>query len=51
MKRPPPLPYPTLTYDVTAVAQDGDRFVVRGEDVYVNVCELAGKVGVELEDE
>ncbi len=28
----------------------GETFVVRADDLYVAVCELAGRVGIELED-
>ena len=36
---------------VTAVAYGGgERFVVRGADLYEAVVELAGQVGIELED-
>ena len=41
---------PTLTYDVTAVADDGERYVVRDGDVHEAVFELAGKVGIDLAD-
>ncbi len=38
-------------YDVTAVAdRDSERFIVRGADLYESVVELAGQVGIELED-
>ena len=30
--------------------QTGERFVVRGEDLYATVVELAGQVGIGLED-
>ena len=30
--------------------QTGERFVVRGEDLYLTVVELAGQVGLELEE-
>ena len=33
---------------MTAVAESGERFVVRGQDVCEAVCELADKVGMEL---
>ena len=35
---------------VTAVAADGERFVVRGPDLYLMVVELAQQVGIDLED-
>ncbi len=41
---------PALTYDVMAVAESGERYVVRGEDIHEAVCELAGQVGIELAD-
>ncbi len=38
-------------YVVTAVAhRGGERFVVRGVDLYEAVVELAGQIGIELED-
>ena len=38
-------------YVVTAVAhRGGERFVVRGADLYEAGVELAGQVGIELED-
>ena len=39
-----------LTYDVAAMAESGERYVVRGGDVHGVVCELAGQVGIELPD-
>ena len=30
--------------------QTGEQFVVRGDDLYATVVELAGQVGIELED-
>lgn len=38
------------TYAVTAVAADGERFVVRRADFYLVVIELAQHVGIDLED-
>ena len=40
----------TLTYDVTAIAEIGQRYVVRGGDVHEAICELAGQVGIDLAD-
>ena len=34
----------------TVNEQTGERFVVRGEDLYATVVELAGQVGIDLED-
>ncbi len=41
---------PALTCDVTAVAENGERYVVRGLDVHEAVCELAVQVGIQLAD-
>ena len=30
--------------------QTGERFVVRGDDLYETVCEVAAQVGIELDD-
>ena len=39
-----------LAYDVTSVADDGERYVVRGAETHEAVCELAGQVGMDLAD-
>ena len=41
---------PELTCDATAVAENGERFVVWGQDAHEAVCELAGQVGIDLAD-
>ena len=39
------------TYTVTAVGyHDGERFIVRGPDLYETVIELAAQIGMDLED-